>query len=65
MPDVKTVILTSNVTPDENKDFYYMVVNKDGEKKMYVIECTETFIVNVLKFSKRTVVDEALTRRAQ
>ncbi len=65
IPDVKTVILTSNVTPDENKDFYYMVVNKDGEKKMYVIECTETFIVNVLKFSKRTVVDEALTRRAQ
>ncbi len=65
MPDVKTVILTSNVTPEENKDFYYMVVNKDGEKKMYVIECTETFIVNVLKFSKRTVVDEALTRRAQ
>lgn len=65
MPDVKTVILTSNITPDENKDFYYMVVNKDGEKKMYVIECTETFIVNVLKFSKRTVVDEALTRRAQ
>ena len=65
IPDVKTVILTSNVTPDENKDFYYMVVNKDGEKKMYVIECTETFIVKVLKFSKRTVVDEALTRRAQ
>ena len=65
MPDVKTVILTSNVTPDENKDFYYMVVNKDGEKKMYVIECTETFIVNVLKFAKRTVIDEVLTRGAQ
>lgn len=65
MPDVKAVILTSNLTPEENKDFYYMVVNKDGEKKMYILECTETFIINVLKFSKRTVVDESLTRRAQ
>lgn len=65
MPDVKTVILTSNVSPAEKKEFYYMVVNKDGEKKMYVLECTELFIVNVLKFAKRTVVDEALTRRAQ
>ncbi len=64
MPDVKTVVLTSNATPDEGKAFYYIVVNKDGEKKMYVLECTETFVVNVLKFSKRTVVDEALTRRA-
>ena len=65
MPDVKTVILTSNITPEEKKEFYYLVVNKDGEKKMYVLECTETFIVNILKFAKRTVLDEALTRRAQ
>lgn len=60
MPDVKTVILTSNNTPDENKDFYYFVVAHEGSKKLYILECTQTFLVNVLKFSKRTVLDEAL-----
>lgn len=63
MPDVKTVILTSNETPEEKKDFYYMVVSHDGEKKLYVLECTELFIVNVLKFAKRTVIDEELKKQ--
>lgn len=63
MPDVKTTILTSNETPEEKKDFYYMVVNCDGEKKLYVLECTELFIVNILKFAKRTIIDEELKKQ--
>ena len=60
MPGIKSVVLTSNSIADENKEFYYIVANVNGEKKIYILECTETFIVNVLKFSKRSVLDEAL-----
>ncbi len=54
---VKRIILTSNVTPGEEKDFYYMVVNQE-EKKLLVLECTETFIVNVLKFTGKTIIEK-------
>ena len=60
MPGIKSVVLTSNSIADEKKEFYYIVANVNGEKKIYILECTETFIVNVLKFSKRSVLDEAL-----
>ena len=57
-PGVKCVYLTANKTPMENKDFYYIVANVDGDKKLLVLECTETLIVNVLKFSNKTILDE-------
>lgn len=58
MPGVAKNILTSNGSPADNKDFYYIVVNTDEEKKLFVLECTETFMVNVLKFSNRMVLEE-------
>lgn len=58
MPDVKRMILTSNSQPDEGKDFYYIVANVEEEKKLFILECTETFMVNVLKFSRKTVLEE-------
>ncbi|MBE5749919.1 MAG: hypothetical protein E7346_03515 [Clostridiales bacterium] len=58
MPDVKRHILTMNSYPAEGKDFYYIVANFDGEKKLFVLECTETFMVNVLKFSNKMVLEE-------
>lgn len=58
MPDIKTKILTSNSTPTEGKDFYYIVANISGDKYVFVLECSETFIVNILKFTNRTVLDQ-------
>lgn len=58
MQGITKLILTSNYTPAENKDFYYIVANVDGDKKLLVLECTETLIVNVLKFSNKTILDE-------
>ncbi len=57
MQGVKRVVLTSNVTPAEGKDFYYMVVNQE-EKKLLILECTETLIVNILKFSNKSIVEK-------
>ena len=58
MSNVESSILTSNISPADGKDFYYIVVNKNAEKYLYVLECTETFIINVIKFSNKAVIDE-------
>ena len=58
MPNKKQMILTSNAEPAQDKGFYYMVVNAGGQKYLFVIECTETFLSNILKFSNRTVFDD-------
>lgn len=63
MPDVKKKILTSNDSPEDNKDFYYFAVNTAGEKYLLILECSELFIVNVLKFTNRTVLDQDLLNK--
>lgn len=55
-------ILTSNTVPSEKKDFYYFVVNCQGNKYLLVFECTETFIINVLKFTSKRVLEQELLR---
>lgn len=63
MPDVKLKILTSNSLPSDGKYFYYIVANVGGDKNLFVLECSELFIVNVLKFSGRTVLDQELVNK--
>ena len=58
MQGISKLILTSNYTASEGKDFYYIVANVDGDKKLLVLECTEMLIVNILKFSSKTILDE-------
>ena len=57
-PDIIKETLTSNVEPSYDKDFYYLVVNKDSNKFLFILECTKTFIINILKFSNKTILDE-------
>ena len=57
---IKKVYLTSNDNSSEGKDFYYILINSNAEKELLIIECTKTFIINVLKFSKPTVRDNEL-----
>lgn len=57
-PDKKLVVLTSNAESSNGKDFYYMVVNSGGQKYLFVLECTEVFLINVLKFSNRTIFED-------
>ena len=63
MPDKKKMILTSNETPVEGKDFYYMAVNTGGQRYLLLIECTETFLHNILRFSNRTVFDDEFFKK--
>ncbi len=54
---IKKVFLTSNTIADEEKDFYYIVLSQ-GEKKLLILECTQTFIYNIIKFSNRSVIEK-------
>ena len=63
MPNVSKLILTSNPTPADEKDFYYIVANVNSEKKLLILECTEKFIVNVMKFANKNVLDEEYVKK--
>lgn len=57
-PHIKRVVLTSNTEAVDGKDFYYMVVNSGGIKYLFILECSELFFVNILKFSNRTIFED-------
>lgn len=55
-PQTKEIICTSNVVADEGKFFMYISVNDNG-KKLYVLECRELLLMNILKFARRGVLE--------
>lgn len=58
-PNVKTVVLTSNPTPAEGKSFFYLAVNGVDQKKLIlVLECTDLFIKNIMKFAKSYILEK-------
>ena len=57
-PGIIKKILTSNSTPNENKNFYYIVAIIDSEKHLLIIESTKSLISNILKFSNKTILEK-------
>lgn len=57
-PTIKKQVLTSNSEAAEGKDFYYIVANVDEEKTIFILECSEVFLVNILKFANRRILEE-------
>ena len=55
-PTAKKVYYTSNVEPSEGKFFMYILANVDG-KKLYVLECRELLLMNILKFARRGTLE--------
>lgn len=56
----KIELLSSNKEPQEGKDFYYFIINYNNEKRLLIFECSKVFLINVLKYSNRTIRDEEL-----
>lgn len=56
----KVDLLTSNNQPEEGKGFYYFVINYNSLKRLLIVECSKVFIINVLKYSNRSIRDEDL-----
>lgn len=55
-PSVKTVLCTSNEESQEGKFFMYILIGDNG-KKLYVLECREELLMQIMKFAKRTALD--------
>lgn len=55
-PMVKQVVCTPNEIPSDGKFFMYVLANDNG-KKLYVLECRELMLMNIMKFAKRGVLE--------
>ena len=55
-PTSKNVFCTSNVEASEGKFFMYILAVYDG-KKLFILECREALLMNIMKFAKRTALD--------
>ena len=56
-PNTKTVICTSNDEAAEGKFFMYALVTTATGKKMYLLECREELLINIMKFVKRGTLE--------
>ncbi len=63
MPGTTKLTLTSNYTATDNKKFYYIVAVINGDRTLMIFECTELFIVNILKFSNKMVLEEEFSKK--
>ena len=57
-PGVKKIILTSNQTPSEGHDFFYLQVNNEGTNKLLVFDCSEKFMATILRYSNKTILEK-------
>ncbi len=55
-PTVKQLICTPNVEASDGKFFMYVLANYNG-KKLFVLECRENLLMNIMKFAKRSVLE--------
>ena len=54
--DVEVVICTPNAEPAEDKFFMYILTQNEG-KTLYLLECRELLLMNIMKFAKRTALE--------
>ena len=55
-PNTKLVVCTSNQVPADDKFFMYVLASYDG-KKLFVLECRETLLSHILKFTRHGVLE--------
>ncbi len=61
-PEVTNVVCTPNGCPSEGKFFMYIYTE---DKTLYLLECRETLLMNILKFARRGVLESSYVRQEQ
>lgn len=56
-PAIKKVVCTPNVEPSEGKFFLYIVTAESVGRRVYILECREELLINLLKFVKRGILE--------
>ena len=55
-PNIKSVICTSNEEAADEKFFMYILADDNG-RKLFVLECREELLINLMRVTKRTALD--------
>ena len=63
-PNVKTVICTPNEEAADGKFFMYILADYNG-RKLFVFECREEFLINLMHCTKRTALDRDYVSQAK
>lgn len=56
-PSVKKIVCTPNAEPSGGKFFLYIVTSEAGGRRVYILECREELLINILKFVKRGILE--------
>ena len=54
---VEEVICTPNMTAGSGKFFLYVYAIDDGAKKLFLLECREALLINLMQYLRRDVLD--------
>ena len=63
-PTIRTVLCTSNKVAAEGKFMMYILA-KDYGKNLYVLECREELLVNIMKFANRSKLESDYVAQAK
>ena len=63
-PQTKEIVCTQNLTPSEGKFFMYILAT-DAGKKLYVLECREELLVNMMQYLRRDILDRDYISQAK
>lgn len=56
-PNTKKVVCTTNDEAQEGKFLMYILTGGDNGKMLYILECRELLLMNILKFTRRGVLE--------
>lgn len=56
-PGLKQVVCTPNTQPGNGKFFMYLYVQQDGIKKVFLLECREALLLNLMQYLRRDILD--------
>lgn len=56
-PSVKKIVCTPNAEPSGGKFFLYIVTSESSGRRVYILECREELLINILKFVKRGILE--------
>ena len=54
---VKEVICTPNMTAASGKFFLYVYAVDEGERKLFLLECREALLINLMQYLRRDILD--------
>ena len=64
-PGTKEVICTPNLVASSEKFFLYVLAVYEGEKKLFLLECREALLLNLMQYLRRDVLDRDYVPQAK